>query len=59
MATLLEMRGISKTFPGVRALDQVNLTVEAGRDPRDLRRERRRQVHADEGAVGRLSAWLL
>lgn len=30
MATLLEMRGISKVFPGVRALDQVNLTVEAG-----------------------------
>jgi putative multiple sugar transport system ATP-binding protein len=30
MATLLEMHGIGKTFPGVRALDQVNLTVEAG-----------------------------
>ena len=30
MATLLEMRGISKVFPGVRALDNVNLTVEAG-----------------------------
>jgi putative multiple sugar transport system ATP-binding protein len=30
MTTLLEMRGISKLFPGVRALDQVNLTVEAG-----------------------------
>jgi putative multiple sugar transport system ATP-binding protein len=30
MATLLEMRGISKVFPGVRALDQVNLSVEAG-----------------------------
>ncbi|WP_309665869.1 multiple monosaccharide ABC transporter ATP-binding protein [Tabrizicola sp.] len=30
MATLLEMRGISKVFPGVRALDHVNLTVEAG-----------------------------
>jgi putative multiple sugar transport system ATP-binding protein len=30
MATLLEMRGIGKSFPGVRALDQVNLTVEAG-----------------------------
>ena len=30
MAVLLEMRGISKLFPGVRALDQVNLTVEAG-----------------------------
>ncbi len=27
---LLQMKGIGKTFPGVRALDQVNLTVEAG-----------------------------
>lgn len=30
MTVLLEMTGIGKTFPGVRALDQVNLTVEAG-----------------------------
>ena len=30
MPVLLEMRGISKVFPGVRALDQVTLTVEAG-----------------------------
>lgn len=30
MTVLLEMRGIGKSFPGVRALDQVNLTVEAG-----------------------------
>jgi putative multiple sugar transport system ATP-binding protein len=30
MGTLLEMRGISKVFPGVRALDHVNLTVEQG-----------------------------
>ena len=30
MATLLEMRNISKVFPGVRALDHVNLTVEQG-----------------------------
>ena len=30
MVTLLEMRGISKVFPGVRALDHVNLAVEAG-----------------------------
>ncbi len=30
MATLLEMRGITKTFPGVKALDNVTLTVEAG-----------------------------
>lgn len=29
-AALLEMRDIGKSFPGVRALDHVNLTVEAG-----------------------------
>jgi len=28
--TILEMRGITKTFPGVNALDNVNLTVRAG-----------------------------
>ena len=30
MAALLEMREISKVFPGVRALDRVTLTVEPG-----------------------------
>ncbi len=30
METILEMKGISKTFPGVKALDNVNLTVRAG-----------------------------
>jgi ribose transport system ATP-binding protein len=30
VAPILEMRGISKAFPGVRALDQVSLTVQAG-----------------------------
>ncbi|MFN4159360.1 MAG: multiple monosaccharide ABC transporter ATP-binding protein [Gemmobacter sp.] len=30
MAALLQMRGIGKVFPGVRALDDVNLTVEPG-----------------------------
>ena len=30
MTPLLEMRGISKVFPGVRALDHVSLTVQAG-----------------------------
>ncbi|MGO4571420.1 multiple monosaccharide ABC transporter ATP-binding protein [Microvirga sp. 2TAF3] len=30
MKPILEMRGITKTFPGVNALDNVNLTVEAG-----------------------------
>src|SRR3954469_4641566 len=30
MAPILEMRGISKSFPGVKALRDVNLKVEAG-----------------------------
>ncbi|WP_062014568.1 multiple monosaccharide ABC transporter ATP-binding protein [Aureimonas sp. AU4] len=30
MAPILEMRGITKTFPGVKALDNVNLTVQTG-----------------------------
>ena len=30
VAPLLEMRGIVKEFPGVRALDGVDLTVRAG-----------------------------
>ncbi|KMK64993.1 multiple monosaccharide ABC transporter ATP-binding protein [Puniceibacterium sp. IMCC21224] len=30
MATILEMRGITKEFPGVKALDTVNLRVEEG-----------------------------
>ena len=30
MTNLLEMRGIGKSFPGVRALDQVDLTVRTG-----------------------------
>ena len=27
---ILEMRGITKTFPGVKALDNVNMTVREG-----------------------------
>jgi putative multiple sugar transport system ATP-binding protein len=30
MSAILEMRGITKAFPGVKALDNVNMTVEAG-----------------------------
>ena len=47
---LLEMKGISKEFPGVKALDNVNLTVRAG-TVHALMGERRRQVHPDEVSV--------
>ena len=30
MTAIMEMRGISKSFPGVKALKDVNLTVQAG-----------------------------
>src|SRR5437870_6694522 len=30
MTAILEMRGISKSFPGVKALSDVNLSVKAG-----------------------------
>ncbi len=45
----------ARAFAGVKALNDVNFTVEAGRDPCPRRRERRRQVDADEGAERRLS----
>src|SRR5688500_4117517 len=38
--TILEMRGITKTFPGVNALDNVNLAVRAG------------EIHAEVGENG-------
>ena len=43
--------GIEKRFPGVIANHDVNLRVRRGHDPRDRRRERRRQVDADEDAL--------
>ena len=45
-----------RTFPGVRALDGVSFDLRAGRDPRALRRERRRQEHAHQDALRRLPA---
>ena len=35
---LIEMRGISKVFPGVQALDNVDFYIEVWRDPRPLGR---------------------
>ena len=57
MQPILEMRGITKTFPG-RATRSTTSTSRCARGEIHARgrRERRRQVDADEGAVRRLSA---
>ena len=50
--TILEMRGITQdAFPAWTRWTNVNLTRARRRDPRPGRRERRRQVDADEGAL--------
>ena len=58
-AALLEMRSITKEFPGVLALSEVSLTVGRPEIHCDLRRERCGQVDADEGAVRGLPVRLL
>ena len=45
---VLEMQHITKRFPGIVANDDVELRPPRGRGPRAARRERRRQVDADE-----------
>ena len=52
MAIILEMRGITKEFPGVKALDDVSLRWPKARYTPSGRRERRRQVDPDEGLSG-------
>ena len=47
-APLLEMRGIAKRFPGVVALGGVSFDVRARRSACPRRRERRREIDADE-----------
>ena len=54
--SLLSMRGIDKAFPGVQALEGVDFDLAARRDPRPRRRERRRQVHPDQGPDRRRTA---
>ena len=51
---LLEMRGVEKRFPGVRALRSVDLSLPAGDVLGVVGRERRRQVDADQGPRRRL-----
>ena len=47
-----DRRSLRKHYGGVVALDDMDLEVAAGTHPRGRRRERRRQVDADEGARG-------
>ena len=47
----VELRGITKRFPGVVANRDVNIAVRRGHGARHRRRERRRQVDADEDPV--------
>ena len=50
---LVEMRNINVAFGGVHAVRDVTIDLHAGRGHRPRRRQRRRQVDADAGAVGR------
>ena len=45
-SALLEVRGISKSFGTLRALQEVDFTLAGRRNSRAARRERRRQIHA-------------
>ena len=49
METLLRLTSISKSFGGVHALKGVSFDLQRGRGPRAGRRERRGQIHADQG----------
>ena len=53
-APILEMKDISKTFPGVKALTNVSLDGLSRRNSCADGRERRRQIDADEDPVRRL-----
>ena len=53
---VLRARGIRRSFPGVRALEDVEPVPARGRSPRADGAERRGQIDADQGAHGRLCA---
>lgn len=59
MSALLEMRSITKTFPGVKALDGVNLSVRKGEIHALVGENGAGEIHPDEGAFGGLSRWQL
>jgi hypothetical protein len=57
--SVLEIRGLTKTFPGVTALEDVSLSAEAERFTRTRRRKRRGKIHAVKilaGFTGRAPA---
>lgn len=51
---LLQMEGISKSFPGVKALDHVSLSVRAGTVHALMGENGARQIHSDEMPLRRL-----
>lgn len=55
MQPLLQLDGIEKSFPGVKALKGASLNVRAGRVMALVGEKRRRQVHHDESADRHLS----
>ena len=59
METILEMRNITKTFPGVKALNNVNLDVRKGEIHALVGENGAGKVDPDESAERRLSAWQL
>ena len=53
---ILEMKNITKEFPGVKALNNVSFQRRRGRDSLPGRRKWRREIDLDEGVERRLSA---
>ena len=53
---VLELRGITKRFPGIVANDHIDFDLRRGRGARPAGRERRRQVDADERRLRALPA---
>ena len=56
---LLEMKNITKTFPGVKALDNVNLQVEQGEIHALVGENGAGKSTFDECTFGYLSLWIL
>ena len=59
MQPILEMRDITKTFPGVKALTDVNLSVLPAEIHAVVGENGAGKVDADEGSFRRLSCWNL